>query len=102
MIFSKRHLLNIVIPLIINQVLSVAIGMEDSIMVSSAGAAAIAGMGRILHSSERTSSRESARLACMGVSSCIVKISKNFHKNGECPGRSFPGTAADMGVSTYL
>ena len=47
MTFSKRHLLNIVIPLIINQVLSVAIGMEDSIMVSSAGAAAISGVSLV-------------------------------------------------------
>ena len=45
--FSKRQLLNIVIPLIISQVLSVAIGMEDSIMVSSAGEAAISGVGLV-------------------------------------------------------
>ena len=47
MIFSRRSFLNIVIPLIINQVLSVAIGMEDSIMVSSAGAAAISGVSLV-------------------------------------------------------
>ena len=47
MIFSRRNLLQIVIPLIISQVLSVAIGMEDSIMVSSAGEAAISGVGLV-------------------------------------------------------
>ena len=32
MIFSRQNLLRIVVPLIISQTLSVAIGMEDSIM----------------------------------------------------------------------
>ena len=47
MIFSRRNLVNIVVPLMVSQVLSVAIGMEDSIMVSSAGAAAISGVSLV-------------------------------------------------------
>ena len=47
MMFSRRELMNIVIPLIINQTLAVALGMEDSLMVSSAGEAAISGVGLV-------------------------------------------------------
>ena len=47
MIFSRRNLVNIVVPLMVSQVLSVAIGMEDSIMVSAAGEAAISGVGLV-------------------------------------------------------
>ena len=47
MIFSRRSLVNIVVPLMVSQVLSVAIGMEDSIMVSAAGEAAISGVGLV-------------------------------------------------------
>ena len=47
MIFSRRSLVNIVVPLMVSQVLSVAIGMEDSIMVSSAGEAAISGVSLV-------------------------------------------------------
>lgn len=47
MIFSRQNLLRIVVPLIISQTLSVAIGMEDSIMVSSAGEAAISGVSLV-------------------------------------------------------
>ena len=45
--FNRRQLMNIVIPLIINQTLAVALGMEDSLMVSSAGEAAISGVGLV-------------------------------------------------------
>ncbi len=45
--FSRRQLLNIVIPLIINQTLAVLIGIEDSLMVSYAGEAAISGVGLV-------------------------------------------------------
>ena len=45
--FSRRQLLNIVIPLIINQTLAVLIGIEDSLMVSFAGEAAISGVGLV-------------------------------------------------------
>ena len=47
MLFSKRELLHIVVPLIITQTLAVAIGMEDSIMVSAAGEAAISGVALV-------------------------------------------------------
>ena len=47
MLFSRRSLVNIVVPLMVSQVLSVAIGMEDSIMVSAAGEAAISGVGLV-------------------------------------------------------
>ena len=45
--FNLRQLFNIAIPLIINQTLAVALGMEDSLMVSSAGEAAISGVGLV-------------------------------------------------------
>ncbi len=45
--FSRKQLLNIVIPLIINQTLAVLIGIEDSLMVSFAGEAAISGVGLV-------------------------------------------------------
>lgn len=47
MLFSRRDLLNIVLPLIIQQVLAVTIGMVDSMMVSYAGEAAVAGVSLV-------------------------------------------------------
>ena len=47
MLFSKRDLMGIVVPLIITQTLSVAIGLEDSLMVSVAGEAAISGVSLV-------------------------------------------------------
>ena len=47
MLFSKRELLHIVVPLIITQTLAVALGIEDSVMVSAAGEAAISGVALV-------------------------------------------------------
>lgn len=47
MLFSKRDLIGIVVPLIVAQTLSVAIGLEDSLMVSAAGEAAISGVSLV-------------------------------------------------------
>lgn len=44
MLFSRRDLIKITVPLIIQQVLSVMVGMINSIMVSSAGDAAVSGV----------------------------------------------------------
>lgn len=44
MLFTKRDLLKITVPLIIQQVLAVTIGMVDTMMVSSAGEAAVSGV----------------------------------------------------------
>ena len=45
--FSKKDLSNIIIPLIIEQTLAVTIGMADSVMVSTAGEAAISGVSLV-------------------------------------------------------
>lgn len=45
--FSKKSLAKIIIPLIIQQVLAVTIGMADSMMVSSAGEEAVSGVSLV-------------------------------------------------------
>lgn len=47
MLFSHRDLVKITLPLIIQQVLSVMVGMINSMMVSSAGEAAVSGVSLI-------------------------------------------------------
>ena len=47
MLFSKKDLFKIVVPLIIQQFLAVTIGMADSIMVAFAGEAAVSGVSLI-------------------------------------------------------
>ena len=47
MLFSRKDLLKIVIPLIIQQVLAVLIGMIDSVMVSSVSEAAVSGVSLV-------------------------------------------------------
>lgn len=47
MLFSRKDIFKIVVPLIIEQLLAVTIGMFDSIMVSSAGDAAISGVSLV-------------------------------------------------------
>ncbi len=47
MLFTKKDIAKIVIPLIIEQLLTVTIGMFDSMMVSSAGDAAISGVSLV-------------------------------------------------------
>jgi Na+-driven multidrug efflux pump len=47
MLFSRRDLIRILIPLALQGILSVAIGMVDSMMVSSAGEAAISGVSLV-------------------------------------------------------
>ena len=47
MLFSKSSLKKLIIPLIIEQVLSVAVGMVDVVMVSTAGEAAISGVSLV-------------------------------------------------------
>ncbi|MBQ9115466.1 MAG: polysaccharide biosynthesis C-terminal domain-containing protein, partial [Clostridia bacterium] len=47
MMFSRRDLMRIMIPLVIQQVLAVTIGMADSMMVSAAGEAAVSGVSLV-------------------------------------------------------
>lgn len=47
MMFSRRDLSKIIVPLIIEQLLSVTVGMVDSMMVSNAGEAAISGVSLV-------------------------------------------------------
>ena len=47
MLFSRREFIKIVVPLVIEQLLAVTIGMMDSMMVSSAGEAAISGVSLV-------------------------------------------------------
>lgn len=42
-LFGNRQLTGLVIPLIIEQLLAVLVGMADSIMIASAGEAAVSG-----------------------------------------------------------
>ena len=44
MLFSRKDLAKIIIPLVIQGILAIAISMVDSIMVSSEGEAAFAGV----------------------------------------------------------
>ena len=45
--FSRRDLAKIIVPLVIQQVLAVTIGMADSMMVSSAGETAVSGVSLV-------------------------------------------------------
>lgn len=45
--FSRRDLMRLIIPLIIEQILAVTIGMADTIMVSSVGEAAVSGISLV-------------------------------------------------------
>ena len=47
MMFTRRDLAKIIIPLVIQQVLAVTIGMADSMMVSSAGETAVSGVSLV-------------------------------------------------------
>ena len=47
MLFSRRNLIQIIWPLIVQQTLNVTIGMIDSMMVSSAGEAAVSGVSLV-------------------------------------------------------
>ena len=47
LLFSKRDLFTIIAPLMIEQLLAVTIGMLDTVMVSSAGEAAISGVSLV-------------------------------------------------------
>ncbi len=47
MLFTKKEITSIMVPLIIEQALAVTIGMVDSIMVSSAGEAAVSGVSLV-------------------------------------------------------
>ena len=46
-LFSNRMLVKLIIPLIIEQALSIMVGMCDGVMVSSAGEAAISGVSLV-------------------------------------------------------
>ena len=47
MLFSRKGLLKIILPLMAQQALSVMVGLVDSMMVSSAGDAAVSGVSLI-------------------------------------------------------
>ena len=47
MLFSKSNIKKLVIPLIIEQLLAVLVGMSDIMMVSSAGEAAVSGVSLV-------------------------------------------------------
>ncbi len=47
MLFSRRDLVKILLPLILEQVLAVTVGMVDSMMVSSVGEAAVSGISLV-------------------------------------------------------
>ena len=46
-LFTRRDLIRLIIPLVIEQILGVTIGMADSVMVSSVGEAAVSGVSLI-------------------------------------------------------
>ena len=45
--FSKKDLRKLIFPLIVEQVLLVAVGMADTIMISSVGEAAVSGVSLV-------------------------------------------------------
>ena len=45
--FTKQDLRKLIIPLIIEQILLVAVGMVDTIMISSVGEAAVSGVSLV-------------------------------------------------------
>lgn len=47
MIYSNRDLRKLIIPLVVEQVLAIAVGMADTIMVSAAGEAAVSGVSLV-------------------------------------------------------
>ena len=46
-LFSNRQLLRLIVPLVIEQALNILVGMADSVMVSTAGEAAISGVSLV-------------------------------------------------------
>ena len=46
-VWDRRRLLRLIIPLVIEQVLAVTIGMADTVMVSSVGEAAVSGISLV-------------------------------------------------------
>lgn len=46
-IFTRRELVRLIVPLVIEQVLAVTIGMADTVMVSSVGEAAVSGISLV-------------------------------------------------------
>ena len=47
LLFTKRQIVAIILPLLLQNLLSIAIGMADSIMVSNKGEAAFAGVSLV-------------------------------------------------------
>ena len=45
--FTKRDLRKLILPLIVEQILLVAVGMADTIMISSVGEAAVSGVSLV-------------------------------------------------------
>ena len=48
MLFSKKDLQKLIIPLMFEQLLAVSVGMVDTLMVSQAGEAAISGVALLV------------------------------------------------------
>ena len=46
-LFSKQDLKKLIIPLVLEQILAMAIGMADTVMVSSVGEAAVSGVSLV-------------------------------------------------------
>lgn len=47
LIFSRKAILKIIVPMFIQQILNITAGMVDSMMVSSAGEAAVSGVSLV-------------------------------------------------------
>ena len=68
--FSKKSLKKLIIPLVIEQILAVAVGMADTIMVSSVGEAAVSGVSLVLRPS--TSARTTGSAPAVPPTSCCL------------------------------
>ena len=47
LLFTKKDLVKLIIPLVIEQLFAITVGMADSVMVSTAGEAAISGVSLV-------------------------------------------------------
>lgn len=79
MLFSKKDLQKLIIPLMFEQLLAVSVGMVDTLMVSQAGEAAISGVA-LVDNINRLIIQVMAALATGGAVVCSQFVGKGKKK----------------------